>query len=70
MLDVFMFLVFALSLKAEEAGGGKGGGEERRIWRFRLIIYIIYLTPSFGDSGSSYVLITPAHFAIPAHHIS
>ena len=39
--------------------------------RFRIIIYILNLTaPSCGDSGSSYILNTAPHLAIPVHHIS
>ena len=38
------------------------------MWRFRCITYLKH-APSCGDSGTSYILITPAHFAIPVHHI-
>ena len=39
------------------------------IWRFRFLIYFKH-APSFGDSGSSYVLNIRPHFAIRIHHKS
>ena len=39
------------------------------IWRFRFLIYLKH-APSFGDSGSSYVLNIRPHFAIRIHHKS
>ena len=39
------------------------------IWRFRFLIHLKH-APSFGDSGSSYVLNIRPHFAIRIHHKS
>ena len=39
------------------------------IWRFRLTIFFKH-APSFGDSGSSYMLKTPPHLAMTVHLLS
>ena len=41
------------------------------LWRFRFNTYLTHAPPPpFGDSGSSYILNTAPHLAIPVRHIS
>ena len=50
----------------ERTGDESANGKTSLIWRFRILIFILYTplhAPLVDDSGSSYILNTPSHVA-------